>query len=220
LALSWALLLPYYDKNAHMTSELLAAYGGFLLVYIGGLLALEASHLQPRTTRDTVDVIQSVGLWLFLLIASPTVLSLASPNGGGFAFTRPQQEIFVATVLDVVGYVSVTYGFWRLCGRRPGIVLAVFLGIYSAAEIVYTIVCWPASDGASPPMPDHLRVVFGIAKVFFTSLFCYCISCGTMTEEERMKGFGHWVLRLLGFKAAVAAMTVPQQPPPPPAQQP
>jgi hypothetical protein len=197
-ALIWALLLPYYDKGVPMPSELFAAYGGFLLVYVGGLLALEAT-IVDATHTETVDSIQKVGLWLFLIIASPTVWSLTSPNGG-ISLTRPQQEILVGTLLTVAGFASVAYGFWRLCGRMLGVTLALFLTIYSATEIAYTIISWPPQSGLAPPMPEYLRVIFGIAKLVFTGFFCYCVSRTAMTEKEYSKGFGYWLLRFGGFR--------------------
>jgi hypothetical protein len=203
-ALVWALLLPYYD-SAGTASELFAAYGGFLLVYIGGLLSREAS--QDHGGEDAVDMIQRAGLLLFLLIASPGVVQLfKAPDGvggGGVAMTRSQHEILVATLLDIAGYTAVTYGIWRLCGRRSGITIGIFLAMYSILEVWYTIVSWPTST-APVPMPAYLRVLFGIAKVMFTSMLCYWVSLHALSEQERLKAFGFkgiawWILKFLGI---------------------
>jgi hypothetical protein len=106
------------------SSQLFVAYGGFILVYIGGLLSLEAAQ-QESGTR-TVDVIQRVGLWLFALIASPAVLKLDSGDGNSPSLSRPQTELLLATLIDIAGYASVSYGFWQLCGKRPGKPLTVY----------------------------------------------------------------------------------------------
>lgn len=200
-ALVWALLLPYYDSSGS-PSELFAAYGGFLLVYIGGLLSREAT--QDQGGENVVDSIQRVGLLLFLLIASPGVVGLTAP-GGGVSITRQQHEIFVATLLDIAGYAAVAYGVWRLCGSRRGIVITIFLGVYSLLEVWYTVVSWPR-PGVSVPMPPYLRVFFGVAKLGFTILLCYWVSLHTLSDNDRhktagLKGFGWWILRLLGVVA-------------------
>src|SRR5438876_517316 len=77
LALAWAFLLPYYSTK--LDSELLPAYNGFLMVYIGGLLALEAKARQIDHT--SVAMFQSAALWLFLLIAVPSAVVVAGPGG-------------------------------------------------------------------------------------------------------------------------------------------
>jgi hypothetical protein len=197
-AFVWALLLPYYDAGT-APSELFPAYGGFILVYIGALLRREAA--EEAHEEDVANIIQRLGLFLFLALASPGAIQLVSPSGG-WALTRPQHEILLCTLINLVGYSAVAYGFWRLCGKQKGLPMAIFLVIYGLLEIWFTIVGWPSAD--APPMPSYLKILFGIEKLCFTLLFCYWLSMETYTDAERQRSSGYsgpyrWIMKFMGL---------------------
>src|SRR3984893_16202381 len=57
-ACSWALLLPYYGVAQNVERlEILGAFSGFLSVYIGGLLMLQAEHEQRQHDKAHHDQI-------------------------------------------------------------------------------------------------------------------------------------------------------------------
>ncbi|HEV8282658.1 MAG TPA: hypothetical protein VGQ09_00030 [Chitinophagaceae bacterium] len=177
-ALVWALLLPYYQKNSNH-SELFAAYGGFLTIYIGGLLLLEAKPSEENDQKK-VTGLQRAGLWVFLIIASSSVL--------GFEFirlNRPQTELVVSTILDICGYVSIVYGFNKLSTDRSlRTILFLTLVVYSLAEAVYVIDAF-SSTGNSATMSENFKIVFAVLKIVFTVLFCYGVFKHTHRNIEK-----------------------------------
>jgi len=201
-ALVWALLLPYYDKNT-TSSEMFPALGGFVLVYIGGLLSLEAS--KSSQSEETVDTIQRVGIWLLLLIASPSVLGLKVP-GGNTELNRIQTELFLGTVLDIAGYISVAYGCWRLCGKRVGILISAFLITYSLTEVLHAVAAWNSKGGGGGMTNDFLYL-FAAEKLIFTFAICCLVSKTVMSDADSKRGFFHWCMLLSGFRSSGHPLT-------------
>jgi hypothetical protein len=84
-ALSWALLLPFYGTP--VASDILPAFGGFLMVCIGGLLRREQAVRAKEPTRktseqnDEIEGIDRRALWLLLAFAfPPLLLHFSFPN--------------------------------------------------------------------------------------------------------------------------------------------
>jgi hypothetical protein len=202
LACGWALLLPYYSTN--VPSELYAAYGGFLLVYIGGLLALEANEKKGVTHDHSVVVLQQAALALLLVIAAPSGFALRGPdNQTVFGLTILQSEILVATLLDITGYVSAAYGLYRLSSHRLGAAFAALAVAYSLLEIAYTVRYWPPSNGAEvEAMSASFRYALAAAKVLFTGAFASSVAYQGMKPDVRNAGLGDWVLRFINLHPA------------------
>ena len=196
--LVWALLLPYYGENPAMTSDLLSAYGGFLLVYIGGLLALEAqkNDAHNSASRETVIPFQIMALGLFVLLAFPGAYHIEIRGKTLINLTRPQHELIIATLLDVLGYASVAYGYYRLQETKNNIFLITVLATYSIAEISYTYLAW--SDPSNYDMPSVLLILFGILKLIFTGILCYNVTLQTLAEPDRK--FGKWIVKFFGLR--------------------
>jgi hypothetical protein len=183
----WALLLPYYGRMAQgddTQSLLFVAFGGFLLVYIGALMKLEANRLSDNADDGHVVPLQSLGLFLFTFFVFQTGYSLYAPNRTIFTLTPAQTEKVIAVLLDVAGYISVVYGAWALCTRSYAILLTTILIIYSGSEISYTLLTWE-----NQLMPDCFKYVFAAEKLIFTSVFCYAIALKGMPAPDRPKGF-------------------------------
>src|SRR5687767_14588895 len=108
-AFMWTMLLGYYEVGE--TSERWETLTGFLLVYIGGLLMLEAKH----SAKDGIVLAQHIGVWLLPLIALPAALK--SPHGDLFALSQRQTELLMGTVIGVAGFWVTALGVRRLCGE-------------------------------------------------------------------------------------------------------
>ena len=212
-AFVWALLIEYYSENdKKSSSELMSAYGGFILVYIGGILFLDANETKnDRSSVTNVSTIQRLGLWLFLLIASPSLIKLSTGNGD-LGLTRLQQETLIATLLDIAGYLSIAYGFRKWCNKKdPSALLLVLLFLYSASEVIYTILFWPPSGAASTTIsPETFPVsttlwasifkgIFSVLKLCFTLIFCFGVSKYGLPKGERPESFGLYLWKLIPF---------------------
>lgn len=199
MACGWALLLPYYSTI--VPSELYPAYGGFLLVYIGGLLALEANQRQGVQHDNSVALLQRVGLLLLLVIAAPSGFALRGPNNQQIiGLSILQSEILVATLLDITGYVSAAYGVYRLCGRNVGRFFGVLVVLYSLLEIAFTVHFWPPVTATeTAPMSPAYHYLLAAAKVLFTAVFASSIAYQGMTEDVRNAGFRDWVMRFFNL---------------------
>lgn len=198
LALAWALLLPYYSDD--ITSELLPAYGGFLLVYIGGILTLEAKARDSDELQLTVSRYQQLGLWLFLFIAAPSAV-FAIKNQQGmplFSLTTIQMELLVGTLLTILGYLSVTYGCKALFGVRVFKMFAFIFIFYGIAEVAFTY--WRFTQlGNSAPMPPLFLCLFAGMKIVITVLLGYHVSRVAFTEQELANPIRTFVFKLLPF---------------------
>lgn len=193
LALVWALLLPYYSHN--IESELLPAYGGFILVYIGGLLTLEGKTKTGDPSKTLVSRNQSLGLWLFLLIAAPSFFALKMPEGAAIvSLSISQSELAIGTLLNVLGYWSITCGCRSLFGKRFFVLIASIFFVYSISEIGFTIWSFQHQRDA---MPDGYRYLFSVLKLLVTGLLGYRISFEAFSGEERRRPVRTFSYKLL-----------------------
>lgn len=106
--LSWAVLLPFYGQSTQ--SELLPAFGGFLAVLTGIILA---DQPQQSPGESGISRMQRHGILLLGVIAGPTALSIVPVRllpEGGF-------ECIVGTALTLLGYASLIRMAWML---QPG----------------------------------------------------------------------------------------------------
>ena len=170
LMLNWARLMPFYSQNSGM--QLFAAFGGFLLLGVGGLLLQEArvaAAAATYTPRNSPPM-PANALLRFGMYAS---LPVIAPSGPWVKLSPDQREMLLATILDVVGYASVAFGMYMLRGRRHGIAMIAILAVYSLGEILYTYQCWPPVFGSGIAMPPAYRMFFSAMNVIFTVYFYY-----------------------------------------------
>ncbi len=188
----WALLLPFYS-NLH--SELFPAYGGFLLVYMGGLLIVESERRKGKHDDREVVFLQRLGLHLLVVIAGPQALGVAAPNFT-VGLSRPQTEILLATLLNTTGYAAITVGGWALFRRPVAAGLAVLLTLYGLLEIVYTIVMWPSTDlTKEATAPPYLNYLFGTAKLLFAAMFGCAVASEGMDPRTASEGLPKHIQR-------------------------
>jgi hypothetical protein len=150
--LTWGLLLLYYLPGPPQ-QEILAAFSGFTLVYVGVLLTREGR--ERRDPRGEPELGWGDRLPLYLL--RPTV--------GGFGVYLLVHRVFHAesgwgtlavalwgTLLTVVGYGAIWFGLASLYAdhpslRRVRIGMGLLLTLYSGCEVAYAAWyagrCWP-----------------------------------------------------------------------------
>jgi hypothetical protein len=191
--LARAMLLPYYGVG--QPSELFVAFGGFLAIYIGFLLVLEADpHRDDKNwARSTL---QRAGLMLLLLVAAPTsALALPGPNGQPlFGFAPERTEKIATMILTLSGFASIIYGTYRLCGKRVGYSLACVLVAYSVLEISYACYSWNGKE-----MSSEYYYAFAAAKVLYTATFAGAIAYRGMTDRVRNAGYLYWICLAFGL---------------------
>lgn len=147
--LNWGFLLLYYLPGPPQ-NEILAAFSGFTLVYVGVLLLREAREGCGGARKGEIGWADRLPLLLF----RPTV--------GGFGVYLIARRIFHAevgygtlalamwgTLLTVLGYVTIGTGLTALFAgtrhvRKVGAWLGVLLAVYSLCEISYSV--WYARD--------------------------------------------------------------------------
>jgi hypothetical protein len=186
-ALSWAVLLPYYGDPPAET-ELLPAFNGFLLVYVGVLLRREADAEQGLPHETRVSPTAGLALWLLYLIAAPSFLSFKLPPE-----YIPYLDSWIGTLATVLGYWSVTDGVARLHrGSKVWLWMLAIVVPYGLLEVGYSVTYSPIG-----PMPDSFRYSFAIAKCVFTVTLLALVLLKTLPLEERHP----WrlTLRLLGI---------------------
>ncbi len=161
-ALNWALLLLYYLPGAPQ-NEILSAYSGFVLVYVGILVLREAggredSGASGRHWRNRVP----------LLLFRSTVGGLGIHLIALRLFHRDQGYGTLAlawwgTVLSIFGYAVIWFGVRALfSGSRRRTAVAVGLGAllagYSGCELCYAV--WYTRD-AWPPYARYAAMRTG-----------------------------------------------------------
>ena len=210
LACNWALLLPAYAAdNVVDRSPLIAVVGGFLLVYIGGLLLLESHSELHRADQHGILGWQIVSMYLLLTIAFPTVPAI---------FGRPlpqislhQFELVIIIVMDCLGLGSIIFGSRKLFPLAGLIALITVSVSYAVAEIILVAQIWSGNEHG--PMPDYWKYIFAVCKIAYTLILGFGIAYHEMSEIDRARGPLHWIALLLRLtnltpKAQLGAPTV------------
>lgn len=196
-ALAWALLLPYYGKVAQ--SELFPAFGGFLLVYAGGLVQRETLSRNQNHEIIGVGKTERLALWFLLILATPSGLSVTFPDSMQFGFSVPQIELILACAMNIIGAVSIGVGVDGFCSRTLHRVLIAALTVYVLLEFSFTATMCRDPIATMPPL---FRILFAIAKVALASLFSYIITTGGMTQAHRkLPTSEKWMMLLTGMGA-------------------
>lgn len=198
-ACAWGLLLPYYnDQKIPASAELFAAYSGFLFVYVGGLLMLQAQSDLKNEDHEKIVPWQIIGLWLLIIIAVPSLPSIPMPDKPIPLFkTRDQVYLVFGTILDIVGFIAIAVGVRNLLGEKAYATIGVVLLGYSALDIGYTY--WGFCRGPERVMPDVFAYGFAAAKIVFTLVFGCLIAHYGMPQATRERGSSYWVRRYFGL---------------------
>jgi hypothetical protein len=194
LALSWALLLPYYDGSKTNT-EMLPAFVGFLHGYIGVLLQLEAqSHSQAHQVRITNN--QTYGLWAFLAIVAPSAAFQVKGSDDTIIWgvNLIQGQLIICTALTLIGYWSLAIGCKALFSKRLFLFYSAAFAIYSISEISFTI---SAYQEANQSMSDTFKFWFALEKIIVTIPLCFHISSLTFSEKEKSEPLTTFIIRLM-----------------------
>jgi hypothetical protein len=172
-------------------TDFITNIAGFLLIYIGALLMLEAregKQLHPR--RATVPL-QSFALVMLLLIALPRALSIPSPDGDSPGLTQSQVNVIVSIVVDVLACVSIVAGAWAISGGPVFALLALVMGVYGTVLVMQDLNRWESIEYFH--MSNFYLYSFSGLKLACTLLLGCIVSSHGMTSEMRKKGFSHWV---------------------------
>lgn len=180
LACAWVLLLGAYgarlDPNKDFTQvrplvHLASDIASFLLVYIGGLLALEGA--QGKAVGNT-SWLQRVALGLLLLIVLPRQFDLGPLKADLMPLSVEQTELAVALALALVGWLSIAFGARAVSAGWPFYALVASLVFYSYLNVERTIDLW--WDGSTPKrMTPFFIYSFAAAKLVFTCIFGYIV---------------------------------------------
>lgn len=170
-AMSWALLVPYYEPGAPKT-ELLASLNGFVAVFVGVQLRRE---YQDGPTLPPIDRWPVVLLGIMVLPNSISVLTK-----GMFMDQEvvPRLEVAIGTLMTILGFISLFEGIRAVYApdkkklRRTRYLLGALLFVYSYFEGWYLIWFWRNYTPDKPlNMPDYLFISFSILKILLTILF-------------------------------------------------
>ena len=177
-AMHWALLLTYY---AGPHDEMIPAFAGLLLIFVGGPLRREGETRRRHGTHEKVARLDRYALSLLLLLVTPRVINETGPKGGALA--SPAFIVaWLGTALTLIGFYSVAHGVAALTNNRKWQWLAGFLVAYGGLEIAFSATASPAllhkGDAA---MSDRFYILFSIAKCVFTLLFLLA----TVPETKR-----------------------------------
>jgi hypothetical protein len=199
---AWGLLLPYYhEATIPASAELFAAHTGFLFVYVGGLVMLQAQIDYRHGDNNHIVPWQITGLVLLLVIATPSLPKIDTPSWKfDFFGVRDQLQLTIGTVLDIVGFFAIAIGIKRLLGNKPFAAIAVILVPYGLLDVGYTI------DVFSQPAPRLMSPLyaygFAISKVAFTLVFGCLVAHYGMPDNVRAAGPVNWIQRFFGINAA------------------
>jgi len=193
-SLVWALLLPYYGGKVP-PSELFAAFGGFVLVYIGGIMRREAKNREVKENPPRVDDIDRLALWILPLLAAPFILEHGKIR---VELSQEQTELILATVLDILGYIAIIVGSFALLPRSDAFVITFILIVYSSVEIFYTISAFgSAKEMLTDLMKPELEIAFSALKIVFVVTFCWFVTRTGMNQEDRALPFMSKLVKLL-----------------------
>lgn len=208
-SLSMAILLPYYSTIE--SSELFVAFGGFLLVFVGGLIHGEAYSNQQSSRADPLH---RIALWLLVLIAVPSTITLPLNDGEALGFHQKHVETGIATIFDILGYLSIAFACSKVLPSSNFRAIIAIAVIYSIAEAIYTGFAWSIKIEAkndqiidavsfwrrptSEPLTATWLYIFSALKVIFTFWVTWCVTVHGMSNEDKSLNSGEKILKLIG----------------------
>src|SRR5712691_9296462 len=151
---------------------------------------------QSETTKASASDLQRMALWVFVLLAAPTFLTLKSPRSQApiVDIDPARTEWIIGILLDVLGFWSMAIGCRVLFGNGFFLCLGAVLLPYSLAEFMYLY--WKLNN-VPTTMPPFYRYAFALLKIVFTVLLSYRVSYEAFTDLERRRPIKTFVYRLL-----------------------
>lgn len=193
----WTLVQGVYrDPDETDLGNLISNLAAFLLIYIGGLLKLEASSTDDHEI-NTVPL-QTIGLiFLLFIAAAPKELSLPLPDGTSFGLNKDQTGAVIGLLFDVIASISVVFGAKGI-SNRPLFVLLVFaLGGYVLMDLQRAY--YQLITNTSQQLSTFQYLAYAFLKVYFTVTFGCIIAHHGMTDGDRKKGRRYWILHYFGL---------------------
>src|SRR5579884_20207 len=147
--LNWAILLLYYLPGPPQ-NEILAAFSGYVLVYVGILLLREVRESQSPAETHSLTWLDTLPVHLFRITVGGFGLYLVVQRLFRIQYGYGTLAVAVwATLLTILGYTAVWLGttiLYRGSGasRKVALWLGLLLAAYSACEIAYCV--WYARD--------------------------------------------------------------------------
>jgi hypothetical protein len=170
----------------------------FLLIYIGGLLKLEASNTANHEI-NTVPL-QTIGLvFLIFIAAAPKELSLNLPDGTNFGLNKTETNAVIGVLFDMIAGISIVFGAKEISNRPLLVLLAIALGGYVLIDIERAYYQIKAIEDTLQQMSPLQYLAYALAKVCFTLTFGCIIAYHGMTDGDRKKGPLYWVLHFFGL---------------------
>jgi hypothetical protein len=170
-AMSWALLVPYYEPGAPKT-ELLASLNGFVAVFVGVQLRREYQERPALSPIDRWPVV------LLVIIVLPNSISVLTKGMFIDQQIVPRLEVVIGTLMTVLGFISLFEGVRAIYApdkkkfKRVTYFLGTLLFIYSCFECAYAGWYWTYYVPDTPlKMPRYFLISFAILKILLTSSF-------------------------------------------------
>src|SRR5579864_4478418 len=171
-ACTWAHVLGYYTLQAHgqcggELSDLLTDLAAVLLVYIGGLLILDSTDYTSGALEPVYIIsFQSAVFVMLLFVATPRAIEISAPNPV-LILRMEDAKHLVSAALDVLAFVSIGLGAYRIYKGRLFYFLLAILVLYGALEVEYDLRCSWRDCADSDHMPAGYAWTFAILKVAF-----------------------------------------------------
>ncbi len=182
-AMSWALLVPYYEPGAPKT-ELLASLNGFVAVFVGVQLRREYQERHSLTPIDKWPV------YILVIIVLPNSISVWTKGMLIDEQIVPRLEVLIGTLMTILGFISLFEGLRAIYvpDKKKFKQVTYFFGllllIYSGVECWYASSYWKNySPGTPLKMPRHFLVSFAILKILLTGSFLLFIWHRPLTTQ-------------------------------------
>jgi hypothetical protein len=201
-ACAWTMVEGFYRAPEEVVlADLTSNLASFLLVYIGGLLMLEARSTASLETK-TVPL-QSFGLVLLVIIVAPKEFSMSLPGGASFGLSLEQTKAAISLAFDLASSISIALGAKEIYKRPlPFIFLLLILGCYIIMDTQhygYLII------GARPSGLTQFELeAYAFLKAALTLTFgCMVVDYG-MSNEDRIRGWRYWILHFFALAGRAA----------------
>lgn len=195
LACNWAILVSLYAADPTIDAmPAVSGIGGFLLVYLGGLLSLSAGE----DKAGNIVGWHVTSTWLLAITALPTLPAVYHVLLEWISIEAGHKKIplVITIVLDCVGLGSIAWGAFNLFPRRAAILLTVIALGYGISEVLFTYLTW----SLNVKIPSSWKYLFAFWKLALTFSLGYSIAYIEMSDEDRKKGIIHWTLVLMSLR--------------------
>jgi hypothetical protein len=215
-AFHWTLLLQFWTASDAERSNLhfLPVFSGFLEVYIGSLLVLEAHARQQTPGEDqghSIIWLQRAGLMLLLVVVNPSILitfavthidSMFGVPSDAAVSAKRQIQLFTGVLIDIVGFLCIASGVRTLAGvsgtgKRVGraffAAITLILLLYVAIEVAWVKQSWIMEDTSKT-----YRVLFAVMKSLYTGTFGSFVAYFGTPDADKLRQID-WVRIFFGF---------------------